>query len=78
MNVKDLIAQLQTCNQEAEVLVISANYGLGDSLVSVSFVHQTNEGFSKTKTFRDAFDYETYTKEVWEAFGGKEPIVYLV
>jgi len=75
MKVKDLIKKLEALDQNAEVIVTSSNFELNYASVPVSFVHQYNEGSKKTQIFRDAFDGETYSKEIWSIIGGAVPVV---
>ena len=75
MKVKDAIKKLQTLDQEAELIVTSSNFELNNANVPVSFIHQYNEGSTKTRQFRDAFDGDTYSKEVWSIIGGNIPVV---
>lgn len=75
MKVKDLISKLQTMDENAEVIVRSSNFELNGADVSVSFVHQYNEGLKHKETFRDAFDGGTYQKEIYSIIGGNEKVV---
>jgi len=77
MRVKDLINELQLLDQDAEVIVKSSNFELNGSNVPLSFVHQYNEGSITTKEFRDAFDGGTYSKRVFEIYGGETTVVYI-
>jgi len=78
MTVKDLIKKLEVLDQNAEVIVTSSNFELNGASVSVSFVHQYNEGSKKVQTFRDAFDGDTYSKETWSVIGGQTPVVMVL
>lgn len=62
---------------EAEVLVKSNNFELKGADVPASVVYQSMEGSKKIKTFVDAFDHETYEKEIWSMFGGDLPVIYI-
>ncbi len=53
----------------------SSNFELRGAHVPLSSVHQYNEGSKKNNEFRDAFDGETYTKEIWSIVGGQIPVV---
>lgn len=75
MKVKDLIKKLEALDQNAEVIVTSSNFELNGANVPVSFVHQYNDGSKRVKTFRDAFDGDTYSKETWSIIGGQTPVV---
>jgi hypothetical protein len=75
MTVRDLIKKLKAIDQDAEVITTSSNFELGSALVPVSYVHVYKEGKEQTKTFRDAFDGESYDKKVWSLSGGKTTVV---
>jgi hypothetical protein len=75
MKVKDLIKKLEALDQNAEVIITSSNFELNGACVPVSFVHQYNEGSKKTRTFTDAFDGDTYSKEIWSIMDGQTPVV---
>ena len=44
---------------------------------AVTFIHQYDKGSKKTRTFRDAFDGETFSKEVMSISGGTIPVVLI-
>ena len=77
MLVEELIELLKGCDPKATVIVTSSNFELRGADVAVSQVHQYNEGHKETKTFRDAFDYEDYDKEVYSIRGGNEKVVFI-
>ncbi len=77
MKVKDVLKLLENCDQEAEVIVCSSNFELNHAEVPVSMVHQYDTGSKEKQTFRDAFDGETYDKEVYSIVGGKENVVLI-
>lgn len=78
MKVKDVIKKLEALDQNAEVITKSSNFELNGASVPVSFIHQYNEGSKETRTFRDAFDGETYSKETWSTVGGQIPVVIIL
>ena len=75
MKVKDLIEKLLELDPEAEVITQSTNFELRGAEVELSRVHQYDTGKKETRTFRDAFDYEEYEKEVYSVFGGDMRVV---
>jgi len=77
MKVKDLIQKLQSLDQEAEVVTPSHNWELGESIVSVTSVVQYNTAKKEIRPYFDAFDYESYEKEVYTTMDGNLPIVYI-
>lgn len=77
MKNKDLIKELKKLDPEAEVIVTSSNFEQNNAKVPVSFIHQYNEGSKKTQQFRDAFDYETYNKEVVSIIGGDLKVILI-
>lgn len=77
MKVKDLRELLEKLDQEAEVIVSSSNFEQNNAKISVSYVHQYNEGQKKTESFRDAFDGETYSKDTYSIIGGNTPVVMI-
>lgn len=77
MKNKELIEKLQALDPEAEVITASSNFELRGAEVAVSFVHQYDKGRKETKTFVDAFDHESYEKEVFSIVGGNENVIYI-
>ena len=77
MKVSELITKLQALDQDAEVTVTSANFELNGAYVSATLIRQYNEGKKFSETFRDAFDGETYDKEVWSMTGGDCRVVMI-
>lgn len=77
MKVKQLIKRLQSCDPDSVVLVTSSNFELNNAGIPVNFVTETKEGSKTKRHFRDAFDGESYTKEVWSSYGGKLKVVHL-
>ncbi len=60
---------------KAEVLVASDNFELMGSLIPLSSVNPYNEGSKEIRTFVDAFDGDTYEKEVYSIFDGNIKVV---
>lgn len=77
MKVKDLIKKLESMNQEAYVIVSSSNFEKGNIDELLLNITQHSTGNRTLKQFRDAFDGESYTSEVWSIFGGDLPVVKL-
>lgn len=77
MKVKELMKKLEMFDPEAEVLVSSKNFELNRTNVAVSLIYQSMEGSKQVKTFVNAFDHETYEKEIWSTFGGNLPVIYI-
>lgn len=77
MKVRDLKAKLDEFDDDAEVLVSSSNFELNNSMVSANSARQYETGKRERKGFRDAFDGESYSKEVWDLFYGDEKIVII-
>lgn len=77
MKVKDAIKELQKLDPNATLIVTSSNFELKYSKIKVSSIHQYDEGLVKKEGFRDAFDGENYSTEVWNIIGGKEKVVLI-
>lgn len=77
MKVKDLIEKLEKVDPEAEVITSSSNFELKFSKVSVSNVMQFETGKKEKRGFFDAFDGESYEREIWSVIGGEENVVIL-
>ncbi len=77
MKVKDAIKQLKKLDPEAVILVTSSNFELNGAEVPLSYLHSYKTGTKQMRTFRDAFDGETYQKEVWSIINGKLSVVTL-
>ena len=77
MKTKDLIKKLKELDPEAEVIVTSSNFEQNHAKVLVTSVHQYNGGSKRQQAFRDAFDNETYQKEVWSIIGGDLKVVLI-
>lgn len=75
MKVKDAIKKLQEMDQEAELIITSDNFELNHSTIPVQNIHHYKTGKKEVKTFRDAFDGETYQREIWSVYGGKLSVV---
>lgn len=60
IKVKDLIKKLQTFDQEAIVIMQSDNFEKGQDYVDTVDAYELKCN-KETKTYRDAFDGETYT-----------------
>lgn len=77
MKVKDLIDKLKTMDQDAVVIVASDNFELNGATVEVHYVHEHKGGSKENRIFRDAFDGETYDKEVYSISGGIMTVVLI-
>jgi len=77
MKVKELIEKLKGQDPEATVIITSSNFELNGADVPLSGVIGGESGSKHMKTFRDAFDNETYEKEVWSPYGGQEKVISL-
>ena len=77
MTVEDLIEKLKKEDPKATVLVVSSNFELNHSDVELQNVWPSKTGKVETKTFRDAFDGESYNAKVWSPIGGDKSIVHL-
>lgn len=77
MKVKDLIIELQAMDENAEVVITSENFELRGANVSASRVYQYDQCKKITRQFRDAFDGDTYFKEVWSLIDGDTSVVML-
>ena len=77
MKVKDLIEQLKGQDPEATVILTSSNFELNGADVPLGGIFGSETGNKKVKTFRDAFDGESYETEVWSPFGGNEKVISL-
>ncbi len=77
MKTKDLIEKLKKLDPESEVIISSSNFEQNNENVSVTFIHQYDEGSKKQKQFRDAFDNGMYNKEVWSIIGGDSKVVLI-
>ena len=77
MKVKELIEKLQTLDPEADVVTLSHNMELNEAIVLVTSVVQYNTGKKEIRPYFDAFDYESYDKEVFTTGNGNLPIVYI-
>ena len=75
MKVKDLVKKLLELDQDATVVKNSDNFELKGAIIEVYYIPQYDTGKRKIGTFIDAFDNESYDKEVFELFGGSEKIV---
>jgi hypothetical protein len=76
MKAKDLIKILEQ-NPELEVVIASSNFELNGSLVPVSGIYEYNTSKKEVRTFRDAFDGDTYEKEIYNIFDGDEKILLI-
>lgn len=77
MTVEDLIEKLKKEDPKAVVLLASSNFELNNSDVELTHVWHSKTGKEETKTFRDAFDGDTYNTKVWSTIGGDKSIVHL-
>ena len=77
MTVKDFIKKLELLDGDAEVITSSSNFELGGADVPVTMIHQYDTAKIETKTFRDAFDGDTYNKKVYSIIGGDLKVVYI-
>ncbi len=77
MTVKELINKLNLLDQNAEVIIKSSNFELNGAQVPVSLLYQTDKGSKKIKAFTDAFDGQTYNKEVWSMLDGDLSVVLI-
>lgn len=77
MKVKDLVKRLLEVDQEAEVITQSGNFELHGALVPVEGIIVVDTAKKVKKTFRDAFDGESFEKEVWQTIGGTEIVVWI-
>lgn len=76
MKVSELIEKLSECDPNAEVIMRSDNFELHGSLVPVKYVNAF-KAQRKLETFRDAFDGETYSTEVFNVIDGNLTVVKL-
>lgn len=74
MKVKELVEQLLKEDQEATVVKTSDNFELNHAIVEVQTIG-VYKGNKVNKSFYDAFDGESYNKDVWELFSGNENVV---
>jgi len=77
MKTKELIQKLKALPQDAEVICSSDNFELNGSDVEVTHLWLYHTGKKTTKTFRDAFDGETYEKDIWSIVGGKNKVIVI-
>jgi len=77
MKVKELIEKLRGQDPEATVIITSSNFELNGADVPLSGIIGGEAGSKEIRTFRDAFDGETYEKEVWSPYGGNEKVISL-
>ena len=72
----ELIAKLQAIEGDPEVIVTSSNFELNNALVGLTSVTEYRVT-KKYETFRDAFDGDTYSKEVYKLVGGTTTAIYI-
>jgi len=77
MTVEELIKKLQKENPKAKVIVTSSNFELNHANIELTSVWSSKTGREEIRTFRDAFDGDTYDTKVWFTIDGKKPIVQL-
>lgn len=63
MTVEHLINELQKLDPKAEVVVATSNFEQGNSDVIANHIYAYN-GKIRPQTFTDAFDHESYTKDM--------------
>lgn len=63
MKVGELKKLLETVDNDIEIICISDNFELNGNYVSANAFLQTFK--KKTEVFRDAFDHQLYTEEVF-------------
>lgn len=76
MKVKHLIEKLLKTDPEAEVIITSSNFELNGADVPLGGLIESDKGSKKERTFRDAFDGEIYSKEIWSISGGSLSVIH--
>ena len=71
MNVGELIEKLKKLDPSIEVAITSSNFEQNNAMKKAGGV-RTFHGKVETRTFRDAFDYETYDSEIVTHSGSNE------
>lgn len=75
MKVKELVAMLLKEDQELQVVKTSDNFELKGSLVNLNLIRVV-PGRRKLQQCVDAFDYQSYTADVWvEEKGGQNIVI---
>lgn len=77
MKNKELVLKLLLLDPEAEIITSSDNFELNNATVAVNYIHFYENGSIQTRTFRDAFDGESYSKITYSILGGNIPVILI-